>query len=176
MDKIIFGNLLLKTIFCCMASDGHIDEREIKIIKSLCEKSPLFDKINLVKEINSLVTEINTKGKKFVQDYLRMLENIDLTEEETLTLIDFALQTIKADEQVEYSEIKFFKILRHRLKISNDVILNVYPDIEMFLEEDIITSSLLEKITKKYLQEIELPQIQSFKINDIFNDDSNEQR
>jgi hypothetical protein len=42
-----------------------------------------------------------------------LLGKSTLTEQEELTLIDFAIQTIKADEQIEYSEIKFFKNIRH---------------------------------------------------------------
>jgi uncharacterized membrane protein YebE (DUF533 family) len=38
MDTISFDKLLLKTAFCCMASDGNIDNREIALIKSMCEK------------------------------------------------------------------------------------------------------------------------------------------
>ena len=72
-------------------------------------------------------------------------------------MIDFAIQTIKADEQIEYSEIKFFKNIRRRLKVSNEIILENYNDIELFLEEDIITDSYFDKLTKQYLEEIELP-------------------
>jgi uncharacterized membrane protein YebE (DUF533 family) len=42
MDTITFDKLLLKTAFCCMAADGHIDNREIALIKTMCENSPLF--------------------------------------------------------------------------------------------------------------------------------------
>ena len=31
MDTITFDKLLLKTAFCCMASDGNIDKREIQV-------------------------------------------------------------------------------------------------------------------------------------------------
>ncbi|SEB08913.1 hypothetical protein SAMN05660909_05354 [Chitinophaga terrae (ex Kim and Jung 2007)] len=30
MDIITFDKLLLKTAFCCMASDGNIDKRELQ--------------------------------------------------------------------------------------------------------------------------------------------------
>jgi hypothetical protein len=33
-----------------------------------------------------------------------------------------------------------------------------FPDIEQFLEEDIVTESFLEKITSQYLDAAELPQ------------------
>lgn len=157
MDTITYDKLLLKTAFCCMASDGHIDNKEIALIKSMCEKSLLFKDFNFQEEINSLVNKINTNGKEFISYYFDLLKKSILTETEELTLIDFAIQTIKADEQIEYSEIKFFKNIRHRLKVSDDTILATFPDIEQFLEEDIITESFLDKITNQYLEAAELP-------------------
>ncbi len=105
-----------------MASDGHIDDREIALIKSMCEKSPLFKDFNFQEEINFLVNKINTRGKEFISYYFDLLDKTTLTEKEELTLIDFAIQTIKADEQIEYSEIKFFKNIRHRLKVNDEKI------------------------------------------------------
>ena len=83
-----------------------------------------------------------------------------MTEQEELTLIDFAINIIKADDQIEDSEIKFFKVIRHNLKISDEKVLAVYPDIEQFLEQDIITESYLGKITNQYLETAELPQFE----------------
>lgn len=160
METISFDKLLLKTAFCCMASDGNIDKREIALIKSMCEKSPLFKDYNFQEEINILVNKINTRGKEFIKYYFELLKETNLTEQEELTLIDFAIQTIKADEQIEYSEIKFFKNIRHRLVISDEKILASYPDIEMFLEEDIATESLLDNITSQYLDSANLPQFE----------------
>jgi uncharacterized tellurite resistance protein B-like protein len=160
MDTISFDKLLLKTAFCCMASDGHIDTREISLIKSMCENSQLFKDLNFQEEINSLVIKINTRGKEFISYYFDLLGKSTLTEKEELTLIDFAIQTIMADEKIEYSEIKFFKNIRHRLKVSDDNILAVFPDIEQFLEEDIVTESFLDKITSQYLLAAELPQFE----------------
>jgi len=171
MDTLSFDKLLLKTAFCCMASDGHIDNREIALIKSMCEKSPLFKDFNFLEEINSLVSKINTRGKEFISFYFDLLRKSTLSEQEELTLIDFAIQTIKADEQIEYSEIKFFKNIRHRLKVSDDSILAVFPDIEQFLEEDIITESFLDKITSQYLEAAELPQFELISIDTSSLDD-----
>jgi uncharacterized tellurite resistance protein B-like protein len=165
MDTVSFDRLLLKTAFCCMASDGHIDDREIALIKSMCENSPLFQNFNFQSEINQLVTKINTRGKEFIQYYFDLLRHTEMTEEEELNLIDFAIQTIKADEQVEYSEIKFFKNIRHRLKVSDETVLKHFPDVELFLEEDIINDSFLDKITNQYFEATELPQFEIIKID-----------
>jgi uncharacterized tellurite resistance protein B-like protein len=163
MDTISFDKLLLKTAFCCMASDGHIDEREISLINSMCEKSSLFSNFNFHEEVNLLVNKINTSGKAFIQYYFDLLKISTLTEEEELTLIDFALKIINADEKVEYSEIKFFKNIRHRLKVSDERILIKFPAIEQYLEEDIISVGFLDKITSQYFQTTELPQFDLIK-------------
>jgi uncharacterized tellurite resistance protein B-like protein len=165
MDPITLDKLLLKTAFCCMASDGHIDNREIALIKTMCEKSTLFQNFNFQDEINNLLNKINTRGKEFISYYFDLLGKSNLSEKEELTLIDFAIQTIKADDQIEYTEIKFFKNIRHRLKISDETILTVYPDIEQFLEQDIITESFIDKITNQYLDSAELPQFELISID-----------
>ena len=165
MDTINFDKLLLKTAFCCMASDGHIDNREVALIKTLCKESPLFVDFNFEEEINLLVNKINTGGKEFISHYFELLSKSSLTEKEELTLIDFAIQTIQSDEQIEYSEIKFFKNIRHRLKVSDENILAVFPNIEQFLEEDIVTDSFLKKITSQYLESTELPQFELISID-----------
>lgn len=171
MDIITFDKLLLKTAFCCMASDGNIDKREISLIRSMCEQSPFFQNFNFHEEINRLVSKINTDGKAFIQYYFDLLKQAQLSEQEELTLIDFAIQTINADEQVEYSEIKFFKNIRHRLKVSDEKILERFPDIEQYLEEDIITEGYLDKITSQYLEATEIPQ---FELLSITNPDKDE--
>jgi len=170
MDTITFDKLLLKTAFCCMAADGKIDNREISIIKSLCEKSQLFANFNFQEEINLLVSKINTGGKAFIKNYLDLLKEAKLTEEEELTLIDFAIQTINADDQIEYLEIKFFKNIRHRLNVSDDKILAHFPDIELYLEDDIITDGYLDKITSDYFEISELPKFDLISIADSSQD------
>lgn len=80
-------------------------------------------------------------------------------------VFDFAIQTINTDEKVEYSEIKFFKNIRRRLKLSNEKILEHFPDIEQFLEEDIIKESFPDKITSQYLEIAELPQFNFISID-----------
>ena len=171
MDTISFDKLLLKTAFCCMASDGNIDKREIALIKTMCGSSSLLKEFNFQEEINSLVKKINIRGKEFIAYYFDLLKKSILTEKEELTLIDFAIQTIKSDEKIEYSEIKFFKNIRHRLKVSDEIILAVFPDIEQFLEEDIVTESFLDKITIQYLEAAKLPQFELISIDSTSLDD-----
>jgi uncharacterized tellurite resistance protein B-like protein len=171
METISFDKLLLKTAFCCAASNGTIEPQEITKIKELCEKSFLFKGFDFQGEINLLVNKINTRGKEFISYYFDLIKNSNLTEQEELTLIDFAIQTIRADNETDYAEIKFFKNIRHRLKISDENILAVFPDIEQFLEEDIVTESFIDKITSQYLEFAELPQFELISIDTSSLDD-----
>lgn len=165
MEILNFEQLLLKTAFCCMASDGNIDQREVSAIETLCEKSELFNDFNFKEAINTLVTEINANGKTFIQEYLDKLKAEKFSEKEELTLLKFALATIYADEEVEYAEVKFFKNIRHRLSVNDDRIINTfeaeYSEIEDFLQEDIKTDDLLESITRDFFAISELPKFEN---------------
>jgi hypothetical protein len=123
----------------------------------MCANSNLFVDFNFHDEINALVLEINHGGKKFISHYFEILKSSKLSEDEELTLIDFAINTIKADQEVDYSEIKFFKVIRNNLKVSDEIILENFPDIEIFLESDIQTESYLDKITRQFLDSAEIP-------------------
>ena len=80
---------------------------------------------------------INVTGALFLKRFLQELENQRLSDEEQLKIVDFAIQTIFADNRIEYSEVKFFKKIRSRLSLTDEQILTVHPDIEDFLLPDI---------------------------------------
>ncbi len=166
MEQTKFDKLLLNTAFCCMASDGAIDPKEIAQIKNVFSSYKLYSEINIEEKLNSFIKILNQKGKSFFNYYFDMLDNANLSEQQELALIEIAIQTIKADEQIEYSEIKFFKTIRHRLKSTDETILNKFPDIEIFLEEDIRTESLLDKITKQFMDSTELPTFELISISE----------
>jgi len=167
METISFDRLVLKTAFCCMASDGNIDKKEVALIKRMCSKSPLFKDFDFKEEINSLVKRLNDNGKDFINYYFGLLKDADLNAEDELILIDFAVKTIKSDELIHYSEIKFFKAIRHNLKLSDEQILAKHDDIEYWLEDDIKTESNIDKFINQYLEVANLPQFELISINDI---------
>jgi uncharacterized tellurite resistance protein B-like protein len=170
MDTITFDKLLLKTAFCCMASDGNIDKREVALVKKMCQQSPLFTDFDFTKEINIMLGKINEGGSEFIQYYFNLLHKTILTEEEELIIIDFAVKTINADEKIEYSEIKFFKAMRKCLNVPDENILAVYPDLEFYLEEDINTESELDKLVCNYLNSVELPQFEQINLENLENE------
>ena len=166
MNTINFNKLLLKTAFSCMACDGDIDKREIVLIKAMHQEKKIFGEININQELDNLLLEINNDGLKFLRDYFNELKHADLSGKNELKLIEVAIDTIKADEKIEYSEIKFFKVIRSKLKIENEEILVVHPDFEEYLEQDIITDSYLSKLQDDYFEP------QTFKTFSLVNSDN----
>jgi uncharacterized tellurite resistance protein B-like protein len=165
MEKIEFEKLLLKTAFCFLASDGEIDKREVELIKGVFSEIDQFRDTNFDQKINSFIKLYNEKGKDFFTFYFDLLDESQLSDEEELSLIDIAIKTINADEKIEYSEIKFFKVIRHHLKVSDEIILSQFPDIYFFLEEDLDTETVLDKLKNQYLDSIDLPKFSLLDIN-----------
>ena len=129
-----------------MACDGDIDKREVQLIKKLHQENNTFDEIDIETEMEKLLLAINKDGHQFLKTYFNELTTTVLTEADELKLVEVAIDTIKADNKVEYSEIKFFKVIRSKLKIDNEKILEKHPDFEDYLEQDIISDSYLARL------------------------------
>lgn len=129
--------LLLKTLFCCSVYDGEIAPEEIELVKNLTEQQEIFNGINVEDTLNKYVDEINSEGKQFLRSYLNELSDAELSEADQIKLIDLAIQMIEADNQILYSEVKFFKKIRSRLTVEDSAILEALPDSEDYLLPDI---------------------------------------
>ena len=154
------NELLLRTAFACMSCDGDIASEEVELIKQMSKKKHLFGEVDIDKELDALVKEINLKGKGFLKQYLISLAEEALTEEQELKVADVAVQTIRADNKIEYSEIKFFKVLRTNLKIvSDETLLEKVEGInDNYLAQDIRADYL--QMYDDYFNTIELPKFE----------------
>lgn len=132
------NELYLKTAFCCMACDGDIASEEVQLIKKYASNSELFSNLNVESKLNEYVADINQQGVLFLNNYLRDISNLLLTEVQELNIVRIAIQMIEADSKIEYSEISFFKKIRLNLSISDIAILEDMPDKEDYLLPDIV--------------------------------------
>lgn len=127
-----------------MACDGDIAKEEVAMVKDMTTKTSLFNGLNIEDYLNNYINLINAEGGSFLKKYLRELANMELTTEEQLTVIELAIKMIEADNQIEYSEIKFFKKIRMKLSISDELILEKYPNKENFLLPDLYVADELK--------------------------------
>ncbi|MFV0553412.1 MAG: TerB family tellurite resistance protein [Mangrovibacterium sp.] len=151
MDTLQFNKLLLRTAFASMACDGEIEKREVKLIRKLHTENKTFGDVNIDEELDKLLAEINKDGQQFLKDFFSKLKRAELTESDELNLIEVAIEIIKADDKIEYNEIKFFKVIRSNLKINNDSILEIYPELENYLEQDVISNSYMSRLQNDFL-------------------------
>ena len=161
------NELLLRTAFACMSCDGEIAAEEVDVLKQMAQDKHLFGDIDINKELDRLVQEININGKNFLKQYLLSLSELTLTEDEELKIADVAVQTIRSDNKIEYSEIKFFKVIRSNLKnVSDNKLLETIEGIdENYLAQDIKTDYL--HLYEDYFDNIELPKFNI--LNDLKN-------
>lgn len=129
--------LLLKTIFACMACDGDIAPEEVQVLREFIADTDLFNELDVEVILKKYVDSINQDGVAFLNDYLSDIAENALSKEEQMRLVDLAFKTIEADKRIEYSEVKFFKKIRVRLTLTDEEILAKYPDKEDFLLPDI---------------------------------------
>lgn len=149
------NELLLHTAFACMACDGDIAQEEINLIKELDEKEHLFGEIEINDKLKLLTDQINEQGLSFLKRYINLINETELNEEESIKVLDVAAKTIKADKQILYSEIKFFKVIKANLNVSDETILDKVEGIDdMWVAQDIKDYSMLYD---SYFDNIELP-------------------
>ena len=120
-----------------MACDGDIAEEEVALLRKVAYESKLFEGIDIQEKVNEYVESINKEGRGFLSKYLKDVASAGLTDEQALSLIKLAIDTIEADNNIEYSEISFFKKIRKRLSITDEKILEAMPDKEDYLLPDI---------------------------------------
>lgn len=135
MDKELF---FLKTILCCSACDGEIAPEEIAALKSIATNMDIFKTIDVERELNQMIESLNKKGAEFLMEYVDSIRGMNLSEEEQLLVVKLAIDIIEADNEILYSEVKFFKRIRRNLSISDELILSKFPDKEYYLLPDII--------------------------------------
>lgn len=135
--------LFLKTVFSCMACDGNIAKDEVAMVKDLVDKTALFNGLDTEKILNSYVEDINSKGVLFLSRFLEELMDSAISVDDQLVLLDLAFKTIKSDNALEYSEVKFFKKIRIRLSISDDEIVARFPEMEDYIQPDIYVAEEL---------------------------------
>lgn len=171
MEKdYLIGRLFIETAFSCMACDGDIDSREINLILDLHKNQNLFLIDDAKEALNFFVSEINKKGELFFHDYFKFLRTAKLSKDEEIAIARIALKIIEADEIIKYSEIKFFKIIRSKLKVSNEELIKAlaeFENIDEYLQDDILSTNSREKLYSDYFDSHNVPQFEKISIDNM---------
>ena len=132
------AELLLKTALCCMASDGSIAPEEMDMLNKVIVSNTIFNTIDSEELLKEYESTLIAKGMTFLNEYLSELAAAQLSSTEAMEIVEVAFKTIEADNEIEYSEIAFFKKIRACLPLSDSEILAKWPDKEDYLLPDIM--------------------------------------
>lgn len=153
-----FNKILLKTAFSFMTCDGHIAPNEVALIRKMAEEDRAFGDIDIDTELDFLIEVINNMGMGFLKDYLKVLRNANLRQEQELRLIEMAIKTLYADGRVDYNEVKFFRIFRSLMSVSDEQIEAQNPNLpDQFLESDVFSHAYLGQLFEDYFEKVEIP-------------------
>ena len=141
MNKQDLELLLLKTVFCCMASDQTIDAAEIAHIQERGKDMKLFGDLDQKQELKRMEGELNAQGYGFFRHYFAELAVAGLDRDQELIVLGAAIDMVEANEEVEYAEIKFVKLIRSELKVTDEEILGAHPGSAEYLKQDIATKA-----------------------------------
>lgn len=142
-----------------MACDGEIADEEVALLNKLVLTEQVFGDLDIQMSINNYIESINKLGKVFLEEYLEDVRNAYLDDSTSLQLVKIAIDTIEADNQVEYSEVSFFKRIRKQLSIKDEVILEAMPDKEDYLLPDVETEDIFDWSFS--FQSIQLPELKA---------------
>lgn len=151
MEKETFKKILFKVAFCTMACDGDIDNREIEEIELMGKKANYFIDIDLTDELKKLVLDFNKKGVGIIEKLFDDLSKIEFNPIQELLILEVAIRVIYADKRVDENEIKFFKYLRSKLRVPNEIIAERFGDIS-----DIYDLKIQDKVIDKSSHEIDV--------------------
>lgn len=115
-----------------MACDGSIAHEELDLVKHYATKTPYFKTIDVQQKINEYVSAINSDGSRFLSCFLTEISDLNLDEEAEKAIVQMAVRMIQEDNVIEYSEIRFFKKIRAKLNLTDEVLLEILKDESIF--------------------------------------------
>ena len=167
MEQSEFKKLLFKTAFCCMACDGHIDEKEIEEMNYIDKKTSYFEDTDFSSELSEMISELKSKGKQFINDLFNTLTNVDLDLVQELLLLEVTIRIIHSDQKVDENEVRFLKYLRSKLKIYNEIIMDRFGPVDLLFDKEYTGFFETEDQQTEMLSRIKLPKMQELKNIDV---------
>ena len=168
MAQLNYPYLLLRTAFSFMTCDGDIDRSEVLTIKNMDKSTHLFGDIDIGKELELMLERINLKGMDFLKEYFRKVDKAKLSEDQEMELLQVAVDIIYADDQVKDEEVKFLRVLRTLLKVTDEKILGQFPQLAKdFMWEDDFTDEYIKILYSNYFKNQTLPVFDVSDVQDI---------
>jgi len=158
---------LFKVAFCTMACDGHIDKREIEEMKLMDKKTSFFEDIDLSNELSQLIKDLKNKGTKLIEELFVSLRETKLNPIQELLVLEVALRIINADERYDENEIKFIHLLRAKLELHDETIIDRFGEIDILHTNEYSRNIEAGKTDNEFAESVKLPELTELKNIDL---------
>jgi len=142
-----------------MACDGKIQPEEVEELKIMDKKTSYFEDVDLSKELEHLVAQFSSKGKKTIEELFEQLKDVELNTVQELLLLEVAMRIAYADDDFDPNEEKFIRFLRSKLKVHDETILDRFGKVDFLFDQDYRNEIIAEGPQANLLDSIIIPQI-----------------
>jgi hypothetical protein len=163
MDAIEFKKLLFKTAFCCIACDGHIDDREVAEMKYLDKNTSYFGDTDLSKELDSLIEDLKSKGKHIVYEFFEQIRKSEISFVQELLMLEITFRLIHSDEKIDDNEVKFLRLLRSHLKVYDEIIIERFGEVNLLFDKKYFLKYKTSDHKNEFIEELTFPELSEIK-------------
>ncbi|MFA7122476.1 MAG: hypothetical protein WC212_00335 [Candidatus Delongbacteria bacterium] len=174
MEIVRFKHLLFKIAFCTMACDGHVDAREVELMRYLDKNTSYFNDIDLSKELELMIDEVKKDGKRLIHNVFESFRAGELDIIQELIVLEVVLRLIHADEKIENNEKDFVQLIRSKLLVPNQIIIDRFGAVELLGLTEYVTE-IKPDLSISYFEDLfEMPELKEIQNIDFGNINVNE--
>lgn len=122
-----FQDFLFKSAVMVMSCDGEIAQSEIDELENIISNEIYLLGYKHHEPLKLHIDEIRTNGKDAINKFLEELSRTDLSPKQELILVEVLIKMIEADSIIQPSEIKFFQLVKSKLKTSEESLIIHFP-------------------------------------------------
>ena len=165
MEHSEFKKLLFKSAVWVMACDGEIQEDEIKEIEMIARKTPYFKDMDCSAELKALVEKITKTGKHVIEECFAKIKETDFTPVQELMILEVLMRIINADKKIDPNEVKFLQIVRSKLKVHDEIIVERFGRTGLLFDKQY--NSVNKPFKDDFFNKLKLPKLKDLNGQDI---------
>ena len=150
-----------------MTCDGHIDEKEIEEIRLMDKNTTYFGDMDVSKALDKGIKDLGQHGHQVIEKLFSDLRETSLNMVQELLILEVTFRIIYADQKVDENELRFLKLLRGRLELHDEIIIERFGKDVLLFDKEYTDEVVVDE--KKYLSRFKVPDLMDMGEIDIKN-------
>ena len=162
MEKTKYKNLLFDMACSTMACDYDIDEREIKEINRIAEKTTYFDGVDLSKRLGTFKRNFKDNPQETLDQCINVLNEETLDPVQEMLLLEVVLRIVYSDLRIDPNEVEFVNRIRSFLTIEDEILIERFGEIDFLIKrQENIKATMDKKVDKYNSQDIDMENLEN---------------